>query len=131
VGKADPRWLTLDSGGLIAFEARDRRVNALIQQAKDLGRRIVIPANVVAQVWRGAGPRQARLAALLGSKVVSVQDFSHALARVAGELCARSGTADVVDASVVVTAWSNGRTVVTSDPEDLLRLDPTLVLVRV
>jgi hypothetical protein len=131
VGKADPRGLTLDSGGLIAFEARDRRVNALIQQAKDLGRRIVIPANVVAQVWRGAGPRQARLAALLGSKAVSVQDFTHALARVAGELCARSGTTDIVDASVVVAAWSNGRTVVTSDPEDLLRLDPTLVLLRV
>ena len=39
------------------------------------------------------------------------------------ELCGRSGTSDIVDASAVVAAWSHGRIVV-SDPDDLPRLDP-------
>jgi len=38
----------------------------------------------------------------------------------------RGGTADVVDASVVVSARLHGATVVTSDPADLLRIDPAL-----
>ena len=49
----------------------------------------------------------------------------------AGELCGRSGTSDLIDATVVVAAWRNGRTVVTSDPEDMRRLDPSLQIVAV
>jgi hypothetical protein len=35
-----------------------------------------------------------------------------------------------VDASVVLAAWSNGRVVITSDPDDIRRLDSSLTLVR-
>jgi hypothetical protein len=131
VGRQDPPGLTFDSGALLAFEARDRRLDVLVQRAKDLGRTIVIPAGVLAQVWRGRGPRQARLSILLSSHCVTVQDLTRGRAEAAGQLCARSSTSDIVDASVVVAAWTNGRVVVTSDPDDLGRLDPSLTLVAI
>jgi len=43
-------------------------------------------------------------------------------------LCGLARTRDVVDASVVVAARSHQCAVVTGDPDDLLALDPTLVL---
>ncbi|MDP1829937.1 MAG: hypothetical protein Q8L48_42135 [Archangium sp.] len=131
MGRQAPPGLTFDSGALIAFEARDRRVNTLVQRARDLGRQIVIPSGVLAQVWRQRGPRQARLAILLGARMVKVEDLTRNRAQSAGELCGRSGTSDIVDASVVVAAWSNGRIVVTSDPDDLRHLDPTLTIIAV
>ncbi len=131
MGRQDPSGLTFDSGALLAFESRDRRVDVLVQRAKDLGRAIVIPAGVLAQVWRGRGPRQARLAILLSSDRVSVQDLTRNRAEVVGQLCGRSGTSDIVDASVVVAAWANGRVVVTSDPDDIRRLDAKMTIVRV
>jgi hypothetical protein len=131
MGRQDPPRLTLDSGALIAFEGRDRRISALLQRAKDAGRQVVIPAAVLAQTWRGLGPRQARLGSLLGAKMVVVEDLTRTRAQAAGALCGRSGTADIVDASVVVAAWGNGRVVVTSDENDLRRLDPGLTLIAV
>jgi predicted nucleic acid-binding protein len=131
VGRQAPRGLTLDTGALVAFEAGDRRMNALVQRAKDLGRPIVIPAGVLAQARRGRGPRQARLARLLSGSIVSIQDLTRLRAQLAGELCGRAGTSDIVDASVVVAAWTNGRLVVTSDLDDIRRLDPTMDIARV
>ena len=131
MGRQSTSGLTFDTGALLAIEAGDRRMMALLQRAKDLGRPIVIPAGVLAQAWRGGGSRQARLATVLSSEAVSVQDFTRMRARIAGELCGRSATSDVIDASVVVCAWDNGRTVVTSDPDDLRRLDPSLNLIAV
>jgi predicted nucleic acid-binding protein len=131
VGRQDSPGLTFDSGALLAFEARDRRVNVLVQRAKDLGRSVVVPAGVLAQVWRGRGPRQARLAILLSGERVTVQDLTRNRAQAAGELCGRSRTSDVVDASVVVAAWTNGGIVVTSDPDDMRRLDPGLTIISV
>lgn len=45
-------------------------------------------------------------------------------------LCGRSGTRDVVDASVALLARRHHAVVVTSDPDDLGRVDPSLPLVR-
>lgn len=131
MGRQDPPGLTFDSGALLAFESRDRRVDVLVQRARDLGRPIVIPAGVLAQVWRGRGPRQARLAILLSGDRVSVQDLTRSRAEAVGQLCGRSGMSDVVDASVVVAAWTNGRVVVTSDPDDIRRLDESMTIVAV
>lgn len=130
MGGPHPPGLTFDAGALIAFEARDRQLNALVQRAKDLGRPIVVPVGALGQVWRD-GRRQARLANLLGSRVVRVEELTRAAAQTAGELCGRSRTADLVDATVVVAAWQNGRVVVTSDPDDIRRLDPGLTVVAV
>ena len=131
MGRQDSRGLTFDSGALIAFEAKDRGLTTLVQRAHDLGRPIVIPSGVLAQVWRRRGPRQARLSILLGGHNVRVEDLTRNRAQATGELCGRSGTSDIVDASVVIAAWSNGRIVVTSDADDIRRLDPTLTIIAV
>lgn len=57
--------LILDSGALIAVERGSRELLALLNQERLAGRPPLTRGDVVGQVWRG-GPRQARLAALLG-----------------------------------------------------------------
>lgn len=122
--------LTLDAGALIAFERNDRRVIALIALAHHHGQTIAVPAGVVGQVWRD-GRRQARLARLLASKEVKVEPLDDRRAREAGQLCGARGTADVIDASVVLGARARGDRIATSDPEDLRRLDPRADLIVV
>jgi len=48
-----------------------------------------------------------------------------------GILLARSGTADIADAHVVLCAQRAGQPVVTSDPEDVRRLAGNVVFVAV
>jgi hypothetical protein len=48
-----------------------------------------------------------------------------------GILLGQTGTADIVDAHVVICAQRAGQAVVTSDPGDIRRLDPDLDLVIV
>ena len=48
-----------------------------------------------------------------------------------GLLLASTGTSDVVDGHVVICARRAEQVVVTSDPDDLARLDPTLPLLVV
>lgn len=120
--------VTLDSGALIAIERGSRDMAAYVKLHARDGRRIVVPAAALAQAWRD-GRRQARLASFLASRQCEVVALDEPAARMAGYLCARSGTSDVVDASVVVVARQRGRRVVTSDPDDLRRLDPQLQLV--
>jgi hypothetical protein len=122
--------LTLDAGALIAFERNDRRIVAIVTRALAQRVRIAIPAGVVGQVWRD-GRKQARLARLLGSRVVEIEPLDDRRARAAGQLCGVRGTADVIDASVVLCAKSRGHGIATSDPEDLARLDPAIRLVVV
>lgn len=120
----------LDAGALIAFERDDRRVVGYVQRARRDGARVVVPAGVVAQVWRD-GRRQAVLAGLLRSKVCEIVALDAFDARIAGQLLGVTGTTDVVDASVAVLARRRALTVFTSDPDDLRRLDPTLDIVPV
>jgi len=48
-----------------------------------------------------------------------------------GRLLAASGTTDIADAHVVICARRNGERVLTSDPDDLRRLDPALEVVAI
>lgn len=114
----------LDAGALIALDRDDRDAWALLRESLDAGPRPVVPAPILGQAWR-SGSRQARLArALDGCEVVSVDG---ALSRRAGELLGRAGTADVLDALVVLAAWDRpGWEVVTSDPVDIHHLLSTL-----
>lgn len=114
--------LTLDSGALIAFERNQREVTALLKRARERGERLAVPAGVIGQVWRD-GRRQVRLARLLGSGAVEVVALDDLGARAAGQLCGRTGTTDVIDASVILCARSRGRRVVSSDPKELRALD--------
>ena len=89
---------------------------------------IHIPAGV-----RGAGVPRRPLA-----RCASTRLFKHPQTRVVpldtrtafvvGLLLGRRGGSDVVDASVVLCARTHGQGVVTSDPDDLRRLDPDLPL---
>lgn len=122
--------LTLDTGALIAFERNDRTVVALIARALHHQLSMAVPAGVVGQVWRD-GRRQARLSRLLAAGEVEVEILDDERAREAGQLCGVSGTADVIDASVVLCAKRRGHRIVTSDVTDLKRLDPSTALIRV
>jgi hypothetical protein len=122
--------LTLDAGALIAFERNDRRAVALIAQGLAHGYALAVPAGAVAQVWRD-GRGQARLARLLGTREVEIAVLDDQRAREAGQLCGIRDTSDIIDASVVLCARARKHRIVTSDPEDLRRLDPEAVLVPV
>lgn len=122
--------ITFDTGALIAFERGDRSVVALVARALHHDERIGVPAGVVGQAWRD-GRRQARLARLLASASVDVEALSDEAARAAGQLCGARGTRDVIDASVALSARRRGGAVVTSDADDLRRLDATLRIIEV
>lgn len=70
-------------------------------------------------MWRGGRARQANLARLLRGLEVHAIDAT--LGRRAGTLLAETGTADVIDAAVVLLAH-DGDEILTSDPHDLAAL---------
>src|SRR3990172_13277031 len=108
--------LARDAGALVAFDRNDRSVVVLLARALEQGLPIVVAAGVVGQVWRD-GRRQARLARLLGSDEVEVVPLDDSGAREAGQLCGARGTADVIDASLVLLARRRGARRVTGDPD--------------
>lgn len=120
----------LDAGALIGFERNDRRVVAIIARALEHLDPIVVPAGVVAQCWRD-GRHQVRLARLLGSPLCEVVALDDLGARSVGQLCGVTGADDIVDVSVALAARRRGMRVVTSDPEDLRRIDSRLDLVAI
>ena len=124
------KGLTLDAGALIGFEKVDRRVVTMLQLALDEEAKITVPAGVLGQVWRG-GPRQIRLARFLTLEHLDVEPLDARRARASGKLCGESKTRDVIDASVVVGAKIRGDAILTSDVDDLRRLDAEIELVAV
>ena len=122
--------ITFDAGGLIALDRNDRRVLALIARAMELGMRITIPATALAQAIRKPA-RQARLSRLIRQAGTDFIVLNGPDATAVGLLLARTATADVVDAHVVICAQRAGQAVVTSDPADLSQIAPELQLVVV
>lgn len=118
--------LTLDAGALLALDDRSKAVlmQARLDEARRRGGTICIPAGVVAQAWRS--PRQVRLARLLSSPDIDVPVMTLSVARAVGSMCAESCHADVVDVHVAFCARERQHAVVTSDPEDIARVDPTV-----
>ena len=119
--------ITFDAGGLIALDRNDRRVLALIARTMQLGLRITIPATALAQAIRNPA-RQARLSRLIRQPGADLVALDGPDATAVGLLLAQSGTADVVDAHVVVCARRAGQAVVTSDAAELGRIAPDLRL---
>jgi predicted nucleic acid-binding protein len=122
--------ITFDTGGLIALDRSDRRVLALIARAIKRGIRITIPATALAQAIRNPA-RQARLSRLIRQAGTDLIALDERDATVVGLLLARTATADIVDAHVVICAQRAGQAVVTSDPADLNQIAPKLQLVVV
>src|SRR5215217_5902705 len=124
------RGVTLDAGALIALERDDRRVLVLLARARETGAQVTIPATALAQVVR-APARQVRLARVVRQPTTVVVPLGRVDATSVGRLLAASGTADIVDAHVVICARRAVQHVATSDPEDLRLLDPGLRVVPV
>jgi predicted nucleic acid-binding protein len=122
--------VTLDAGGLIALDRNDRRVIALLARAAELGARVTIPATALAQAMRRPA-RQARLARLIRQPKTETVALDARHATQVGILLASSKTTDIADAHVVICARERSDSILTSDPDDLRRLDPKARLVVV
>ncbi|GMU68680.1 MAG: hypothetical protein AMXMBFR37_10120 [Steroidobacteraceae bacterium] len=107
--------ITYDTGALLAAEAGDRKIWSIHARSLLRGEQPVVPAAVLGQAWRG-GPQPALSRFLRGCLVEALDETR---ARAAGLVCARSGTRDIVDASVATGALARGDLVVTSDADDL------------
>jgi len=128
---ARPSWgITFDAGGLIALDRDDRQVIVLLARSAEAGARVTVPASALAQAIRQP-ERQARLARLIRQPTTDVVPLDGVDATNIGRLLAASGTADIADAHVVVCARRSGQQVVTTDPDDLHRLDPHLDVVPI
>lgn len=124
------RGLCLDAGALIGIERGDRRVLRLLEVALAAGHAVDVPTGVVAQVWRGGG-RQAMLARFLRLDDVRFVELDLLAARAIGELCAVTGSDDVVDSHVALHALRFGLAVVTSDPDDFAAFEGDLDVIAV
>jgi hypothetical protein len=111
--------LILDAGALLAVDRNDRAMIARLEVASRSGLELRSNAMAVAEVWRDRRGRQVSLARLL--QAVDVRAVSPGDGRAAGELLADAGTADPIDATVVLLAGPGDR-ILTSDPADLIRL---------
>jgi predicted nucleic acid-binding protein len=122
--------VTLDAGALIALDRDDRRIVVLLARAAEVRAGVTVPATALAHAIRRP-ERQVRLARLVRQPTTDVVDLDGVDATSVGRLLAASGTADIVDAHVLIAARRSGQPIVTSDPADLRRLDPTVALVMI
>lgn len=111
--------LILDAGALLAVDRDDRAMIARLRIAQRGGLELRTNAMALAQVWRDRHGRQVNLARML--RAVDIRSVSERNGRDAGALLAATGTADAIDATVVLLAAAGDR-VLTSDPGDLIRL---------
>ena len=122
--------VTFDAGGLIALDRGDRRVLALLARATERRMRVTVPATALAQAIRRPAT-QARLARLIRQATTDLVALDGPDATAVGRLLAVTRTSDIVDAHVVLCARRADQLVVTSDANDLRRIDPRLTLVVV
>ena len=99
-------------------------MQARLDETRRRGGSICIPAEVVAQAWRSS--HQARLARLLKSPDIDIAVMTLSVARSIGLMCADTNHDDVVDVHVVLCARQRHHAIVTSDPRDIARVDPTV-----
>jgi predicted nucleic acid-binding protein len=122
--------VTLDAAGLIALDRDDRRVVVLLARARETAARVTVPATALAQAVRRP-ERQVRLARLVRQPTTDLVSLDRVDATSVGRLLAASGTADIVDAHVVICARRSQQQVVTSDADDLRLLDPNLRVISI
>jgi predicted nucleic acid-binding protein len=131
VSRAQTSGLTLDTGALLALDhtAKASAIQSLLKALSRRGGSLCIPAEVVAQAWRS--PRQVRLSRLIKSFDVEIAVMDLDVARSVGLISAATGHHDVIDVHVALCARERGHAVVTSDLDDIARVDPSLVIIRV
>jgi len=111
--------LIVDAGPFIADgEKINSRLWALIKRSAERNADLHTTHPVLAQVWRQPS-RQANLARALRHFDIHPLDESIAV----GRRLASSDTSDVVDAHLAVVAESLGTFILTSDPDDMSKLE--------
>ncbi len=106
--------MILDAGFLISVDRGESAAQEFLTAALAHETPLTTTHPVVAQVWRD-GARQARLVRFLQSVIVVAFDDGPEV----GNLLARSGTSDVVDAHLVVVAVRRSEPILTGDVHDL------------
>lgn len=114
------RTVVLDAGAFIALERGSTPVRGYVLLADRGLLALATSSAVVAQIWRG-GNRQARLARLLASDLVTELALDSEASRRIGVLATVPGARDVVDGHVAIIALDRDAVVLTSDPEDIAR----------
>jgi predicted nucleic acid-binding protein len=123
------RCLVLDSEALSALAGRankkQREVRAALAAAARLRRDVVVPALVLAELYRSA-KRSAFVDACLSRETgLRIRDTDRAFARLVGGLLSGAGAGSelIVDAHVVAAAIeAGGGVILTGDPRDLERI---------
>ncbi len=103
-------------------------MQARLDESRRRGGTICVPVGAIAQVWRDR--RQVRLARLLKSRDIDLAVMTPNVARSVGLMCARTGHDDVIDVHVALCARERHHAVVTSDPDDMLRINSALPVIR-
>jgi predicted nucleic acid-binding protein len=115
---ARTRRLILDAGAILALARGDPRARVALARALHEGYVAVIPTPVLAQVHRG-GHDRAHVDRVIKA-VAAMLPTSEKIACRAGELQAKAGTSDVVDAIVAAEALASvPALVLTTDPDDI------------
>lgn len=113
--------MILDAGFLVSVDRGERVAQEFLTAALLHETPLTTTHPVIAQVWRD-GARQARLTRFLRSVVALSFDDGHDV----GNLLARAGTSDVVDAHLVVVAVRRAEPILTGDVHDLESLTAAL-----
>lgn len=105
---------------------RMQRVRRILRRAQQLGREVVVPSVVLAELYRGRNHNQLVDACLSRERAsLTARDTDRQLARIVGGVLTSAGvgSAMIADAHVVAVAVeAGGGIVVTGDPEDLGKL---------
>lgn len=122
--------VSLDSGAFNALagpdSVRKQRVRRILRTSQQLERDVLVPAVVLAELYRGYGRNQLVDACLSReSASITTRDTDRHLARIVGGVltAADARSSMIVGAHVVAVAVeAGGGVVVTGDPKDLGRL---------
>lgn len=111
--------MIFDAGVFIAVESPSQRrtVLEIVDQLQVDGIELATNEAALAQAWREPA-RQGHMTRLV--RAMDVHPFGDS--RIIGQRCARTGTSDVVDASLAVLADQLGAKVLTTDAADFRRL---------
>lgn len=123
------RALILDSEALATLGGRPCRrqeeVRAALRAAALMQREVIVPAVILAELYRGPGRNQAVDACLARETGIRVRDTDRPMARLVGGVLtgAKADSRYLADAHVVAAAVETGGGVVlTGDPDDLSSL---------
>ncbi|MGW6276855.1 type II toxin-antitoxin system VapC family toxin [Kribbella sp. NPDC055071] len=105
---------------------RKQRVRRILRTAERLGRDVMVPSVVLAELYRGMGHNQLVDACLAREKAsLDCRDTDRSLARLVGGVlaAAKARSTMIVDAHVVAVAIeAGGGVIITGDRDDLTRL---------